>query len=417
MYLAATDPPHPARRPHAPHQTVLAALRTADVSSGPARRGGGRSRGLGPQARAYRHPALAAAASEERLTSLPPALADRLRADLTALGVDADSAFYDPRAGRWSSLVLSEPLVPGTGPRNRVAWAGRGATADGRGGVREQGVGGAAAVPASATAGSCGSTWRSWTRAPRIGVFEGGRPDRGVRPPHGGRRAGAGRRPEPRSSTTATWCCWACRTGATWTRRPAPGSRPEAARAVVVDHARPFSGGGRRRASRTWSASRWSCGERYDYRLAWVVKAAMADDLGQLGRARGRPQRRAPRLRGHEPVRGPQGDRRRLPGEQRPGARRTASSSRAGRCPSRTSWWAATRSSPTRAACWAAPRARSPPRLAGRFVRITDACGAINESSAAGDIDLGSGPRARTARCRPATPPATPTRPAPASTS
>ena len=52
-------------------------------------------------------------------------------------------------------------------------------------------------------------------------------------------------------------------------------------------------------------------------------------------------------------------------------------------------------------------RAAGTTTLAGQFVRMTDTCGAINETAAAADFDLGRQPRAPTARCPPATPPAT----------
>ncbi len=38
-------------------------------------------------------------------------------------GLSADLAFFDPRAGRITSLVLSEPLIPGTGAGNDLEWA------------------------------------------------------------------------------------------------------------------------------------------------------------------------------------------------------------------------------------------------------------------------------------------------------
>src|SRR6266571_604819 len=51
-----------------------------------------------------------------------PELAAGLAPDLAALGAAPESALYDPRTGRWTSLVLSVPLIPGTGDGNRLTW-------------------------------------------------------------------------------------------------------------------------------------------------------------------------------------------------------------------------------------------------------------------------------------------------------
>jgi hypothetical protein len=47
----------------------------------------------------------------------------RLLAELGELGVAAESALYDVYAGRWGSLVLSRPLIPGDGAANALSWA------------------------------------------------------------------------------------------------------------------------------------------------------------------------------------------------------------------------------------------------------------------------------------------------------
>ena len=65
----------------------------------------------------------------------PPAalggMAGGLRGELAALGVGPESGFFDPRTGRWSSLVLSHPLVPGRGRGNTLRWDGLTAGAEG----------------------------------------------------------------------------------------------------------------------------------------------------------------------------------------------------------------------------------------------------------------------------------------------
>jgi len=60
---------------------------------------------------------------------LPAQALANAQADLNALGVRSDSAHVDTRGGRWASLLLAEPLLPGRGKGNGLTWAnlGRGA--------------------------------------------------------------------------------------------------------------------------------------------------------------------------------------------------------------------------------------------------------------------------------------------------
>ncbi len=53
--------------------------------------------------------------------ALSPLVGAGLQAELLALG--ASSGYYDLRAGRWGSLVLARPLVPGNGVGNALTWA------------------------------------------------------------------------------------------------------------------------------------------------------------------------------------------------------------------------------------------------------------------------------------------------------
>jgi hypothetical protein len=55
---------------------------------------------------------------------LPAQAYANAQADLDALGVRADSGFVDRRGGRWANLLLSEPLLPGSGKGNGLSWAG-----------------------------------------------------------------------------------------------------------------------------------------------------------------------------------------------------------------------------------------------------------------------------------------------------
>src|SRR5262245_43702782 len=71
--------------------------------------------------KAFRQPELVVPAVTQSLSELP-SLADGLRQELAELGVNADHGFFDPRSGRWSSLILSQPLIPGTGVGNQLRW-------------------------------------------------------------------------------------------------------------------------------------------------------------------------------------------------------------------------------------------------------------------------------------------------------
>src|SRR5688572_25358874 len=66
----------------------------------------------------YRHPSLDIPRHVPPLADLPSGVASRVERDMAALGLGAGSAFYDPRAARLTSLLVSEPLIPGTGIGN-----------------------------------------------------------------------------------------------------------------------------------------------------------------------------------------------------------------------------------------------------------------------------------------------------------
>ena len=46
----------------------------------------------------------------------------RVDASVRALGLAPGTAYYDSRVGRWSSLILRYPLLPGSGTGNRLSW-------------------------------------------------------------------------------------------------------------------------------------------------------------------------------------------------------------------------------------------------------------------------------------------------------
>ena len=69
----------------------------------------------------YRNPALYVPSMHTPLSALKsPTLATQLQQELASLNVPESGAFYDVAADRWGSLILSEPLVPGTGVGNRL---------------------------------------------------------------------------------------------------------------------------------------------------------------------------------------------------------------------------------------------------------------------------------------------------------
>ena len=59
-------------------------------------------------AKEFRNPALGPPEIQQSLKDLPD-LAAGLASDLAALGAAPESALYDTRTGRWSTLVLSVP--------------------------------------------------------------------------------------------------------------------------------------------------------------------------------------------------------------------------------------------------------------------------------------------------------------------
>jgi hypothetical protein len=69
--------------------------------------------------KAYRHPDLQIASLERPASEVtPPVDRESLERQLSSLG--AQSGLYDWRSGRWGSLVLSVPVLPGDGAGNRL---------------------------------------------------------------------------------------------------------------------------------------------------------------------------------------------------------------------------------------------------------------------------------------------------------
>ena len=71
----------------------------------------------------YRDSGLWWASVYQPLNELPQAWASSARADLDVLGVAHDRAFLDRRTGRWGTLILTHPIIPGTGVGNDLHWS------------------------------------------------------------------------------------------------------------------------------------------------------------------------------------------------------------------------------------------------------------------------------------------------------
>ena len=226
------------------------------------------------QEKAFRHRDLAPRELQERLSSLHPATADRIQADLDALGLSPRSAFHDSRGGRFSSLVLSEPLVPGRG--NSLAWPEGAAS------------GGEAAWKALTWSGLTTYLRRHREQlqvdvaeieaAPHIGVFE----DGAFIAVHARRVVGGIPVRDGGLSATLNHGNLVLLGLRNWGDVPVP--TPPAigagqARAVLAEHVRPFTVLGLLREPHLELLPTAPSG-RYEYRLAWVITASVEGDLG-----------------------------------------------------------------------------------------------------------------------------------------
>ena len=78
-----------------------------------------------------RHPGLNIRDSRQLPNELPPQAAAQAAGDLAALGANAASGRLDARGGRWATLILTEPLLPGGGAGNSLIWRDLGRAAPG----------------------------------------------------------------------------------------------------------------------------------------------------------------------------------------------------------------------------------------------------------------------------------------------
>ena len=318
------------------------------------------------------------------------------------------AVFIDPRSGAATNIIGRVPLIPGSGVGNRVTLAALGE----RLGRAVEAVD--AAVVADAVAalrpGATGSCWASTSPssarcAPRRSRPTSGRcriPQQvGGVPVRDGRLAATISHGNLVVIGTETWgdvarACTAPRSAAEQALDAgfALRGRPHGRTTTILRRAGASrSCPSRRPSTSSGEAFAGPVGAGYGHRLVWTFVVPAAAGARALGGDGGRAQRRGARLPGQEPVRAAPDHGRRLPAHQHrdlPERRRSAAPcSPAGRCPSPTPASPRPTTSPTAPASTTTRAAPSTTTLTGRFVHIADTCGAISDSSATGDIDLG----------------------------
>ena len=187
--------------------------------------------------KAFRHPDLYVPERTEAVKDLDSTVAAGLRPELAKFGVAEESVFYDARVGRWSSLILEQPLVPGTGRGNHLAGAGRRA-AERRGAERAD-LERPARVSPGAPAGAPDRPERA-DLDPARGDLRQGQPD--LRPRAARRRRHPGARQLDRRRDQP--------------RQPDPARPPEVGRRRRCADAVHLGGVGARRGARATSAGR-----------------------------------------------------------------------------------------------------------------------------------------------------------------
>ena len=341
-----------------------------------------------------RHPGLDIRHRREPVADLPVALAAAVRKDAATLRVSAEHVFYDPRGARLASLILSEPLVPGTGEGNTLDWAGRGGAPASDAALEE-----ATWSALLAYLDRHASILRVRTAelsAPRVGVFEGAslialaslRTIAGI----------------PVRETTLTAVVnhgnlvllgvenWGDAIAAT-----VPAITAGQAREAVIRHVAPHAVEGIEKEP-ALEYIPMSHGDGYRYRLAWIVKAAVRDDIGDWegmvdatsGELLAFEDKRLYARQAVGGVYPVSNDQRPPDGIEQPrwpmpfldvataGGNVTTDGGGGLGC--------ATGGSST--------------ALTGRYARVTDSCGLISESAATGDLDLGFGPTPTATDCQ-----------------
>ncbi len=71
----------------------------------------------------FQHPELWWGSVYQPLHELPPSVASERATELDTMGVRLHNAFLDVRSGRWGTLILTRPMIPGTGVGNDLQWS------------------------------------------------------------------------------------------------------------------------------------------------------------------------------------------------------------------------------------------------------------------------------------------------------
>ena len=81
------------------------------------------------QDKTFRHPDLDIVNAALAIDRLPPGAAAAAREALAGVGASESNARLDPRGGRFATLLLSHPLIPGSGRGNMLTWSSLGLAA------------------------------------------------------------------------------------------------------------------------------------------------------------------------------------------------------------------------------------------------------------------------------------------------
>ena len=341
----------------------------------------------------FRHPDLYIPSLERPSVEFGPALAAR-GLELVRLGVRPEQGLYDWRGARWSSLVLSQPLIPGTGKGNNLG---------------TERVGDAEIWKAvSDYVASHKAELRvelAELATPRIGIFQDGdlvqvfaqRVADGITVRDSGLTA---------IINHGNLILLGLQNWGTMDATAVPTKTEADARAAVQAYISPFTIASLKQPTRLElvpfargeNVSDVVTGAGYEYRLCWVVTAKVGDDLGtweSLVDARtgmllafhDTNDYAARRMQGGVyPV---SDDQRPPDGIEQAGWPMPHADIAAGGNNFFTD-------SGGTIGCTAG---NATSHLSGQFIRIADTCGAINETSAAGDLDLLFGPTAAATDC------------------
>jgi hypothetical protein len=350
------------------------------------------------QEKSFRSPDMQVPELQQRVQDLGSSLAPGLSQELASLGVSADYGYYDSRAGRWGSLTVSEPLVPGDGVGNRLRWSDFGSS------QRPTD----AAVKKQVWDAVRGYVERH-QNVLRVDLAELGTP-----------RVGLHERDTfivvyvPRvvggitvreSGMTAVinhgnLVLFGLQNWGDVASPAAAGVGPDQAKAAVSDHIRPFLSAGFVKDPFLELIPTLRDGAYY-FRLAWVVRTAMVDDRGNW---EGLVDANTGELFAFEDKN--QYAARKMIGGVYP----VANDNRPGPPPDgieQTGWpmpfadvvVGGNTLYTNGGGAFGCSTGTATTSLSGKFLRISDACGAVSESSAAGDIDLGFGPSATATDC------------------